>query len=128
MPFSDNESPFLPLLVGYVCRGEGFQTKFLGTLWFCKVVIGQLQDKGRARDLSFISEPLCFHLFYFKVCFEKKGGVWFLRECLQKHNCRHKKLTLSKQILIFVLSVSRLILFRPFQFTCFLHSESNTDD
>lgn len=43
--------------------------------------------------------------------FGLKKGAWFVKKkkkSLQKHNSRNTKLTLSRQIIIFVLSVSRL--------------------
>lgn len=77
---------------------------------FAKLSQANCRGKEKARYFVLLqSETLCFSLFYFKVWFEKGSLVLKKKKkSLQKHNSRNIKLTLPRQIIIFVLLVSRL--------------------
>ena len=54
------------MTTGYASKSDGFQTKFLGVLWFRKVASSQLRAKWRPGTLyCFIQSSFAFYLFYF---------------------------------------------------------------
>lgn len=120
--FSNNYSPLLPWLGYYACKGDGFWTKFLGALWFCKFMA-----KLGIGEARFQPEPLCFYLFCFKVWFVK--GNLVLKKHLQKHNgVRTQNQHFLRKFLSFYCQFQDSILLRPLQMIGFPDNEYNTKD